>query len=78
MRRFLLFVLLITVLPNAFAQKKKKETQRELPDQVLAAKYIYVTGWHGGLYDFRTPPEERSAIVRVQKALEEWSRYRLV
>jgi hypothetical protein len=76
MRRFLLLVLAVSLSLSASAQKKK-EPKRELPDQVLVARFVYVTGWHGGLYDSRTPPEERSAIMRVQKALDDWPRYRL-
>ena len=78
MRRALLLLIALSLVLPAVGQKKKKEGKRELPDQVLEAQFIYVTGWHGGLYDFRTPPEERSAIMRVQKALDDWPRYRLV
>jgi hypothetical protein len=77
MRRFLLLVLAVSLTLSAFAQKKK-EQKRELPDQVLVAQFIYVTGWHGDVYDMQTPPEERSAIMRVQTAMREWGRYRLV
>lgn len=77
MRRILLLAFAFAVALSLSAQKKK-EQKRELPDQVLVAQYVFVTGWHGGLYDFRTPPEERSAITRVQKAIDDWPRYRLV
>ena len=76
MRRFLLLALTTSMALSAFAQKKKEE-KREIPDQVLVARYIYVTGWHGDLYDPRTPPEERTAINRVQTAIHDWGRYRL-
>jgi hypothetical protein len=78
MRRALLLLIIFSVALNSFGQKKKKDAKRELPDHVLAAQFIYVTGWHGDDHDWRTPPEERSAIVRVQKAIQTWGRYRLV
>jgi hypothetical protein len=78
MRRALLLLIIFSLASSGFAQKKKKEGKRELPDQVLAAQFIYVTGWHGDDHDWRTPSEERSAIVRVQRAVQTWGRYRLV
>lgn len=77
MRWFLLVALVLSIVVSLSAQKKK-EQKRELPDQVLAAQYVYVTGWHGDLYDVRTPPEERTAIMRVQTAVRDWGRYHLV
>jgi hypothetical protein len=78
MRRALLLLIVVALVLPGLAQKKKKEGKRELPDQVLAAQFIYVTGWHGDDHDWRTPSEERSAIVRVQRAVQTWGRYRLV
>ena len=77
MRRFLLLALIASLTLSSFAQKKKGPKQ-EIPDQVLVAQYVYVTGWHGDLYDLRTPPEERTAIGRVQTAVQDWGRYKLV
>jgi hypothetical protein len=77
MRRILLLALAVSLTLSTSAQKKKVE-QRELPDRVLVAQFVYVTGWHGGVHDFRTPPEEKSAILRVEAAVHEWGRYRLV
>ncbi len=76
MRRFLLLALVLAVALSAVGQKKKKEKQ-ELPDAVLAAQYVYVTGWHGDEFQFHTLPEERNAIVAVQSAVRNWGRYRL-
>src|ERR1051325_363979 len=78
MRRVLLIALVLFVALSAVAQKKKKEDKRELSDHVLAAQFIYVTGWHGNEFDFQTPADERSAIVRVQNAIRDWHRYQLV
>ena len=78
MRRALLLLIVVALVLPGFAQKKKTEGKRELPDQVLAAQFIYVTGWHGDDHDWRTPSEERSAILRVQRAVQTWGRYRLV
>ena len=77
MRRLLLLVVVTSLALCAFAQKKK-DPKRELPDQVLAAQYVYVTGWHGDVFDARLPQEERTAILRVQDAVRAWGRYRLV
>ncbi len=77
MRRLLLLVIILSIALISFAQKKK-EPKREIPDAVLAAQYVYVTGWHGDLFDPRTPPEERTAINRVQNAVRDWGRYKLV
>jgi hypothetical protein len=77
MRRILLLALVTSLALSSFAQKKK-EPKRELPDQVLVAQFVYVTGWHGDLYDPRVPSEERTAIVRVQDAVRAWGRYHLV
>jgi len=77
MRRFLLLALVSVLALSSFAQKKK-DPKQEIPDQVLVAQYVYVTGWHGDLYDLRTPPEERTAISRVESAVQAWGRYKLV
>ncbi len=77
MRRFLLLVLIASLALGAFAQKKKKEKQ-ELPDAVLAARYVYVTGWHGDELQLRSLQEERAAIIAVQNAVRTWGRYHLV
>jgi len=77
MRRLLLLALVVSLALSSFAQKKK-DPKRELPDQVLAAQYVYVTGWHGDIYDPRTPAAERTAISRVQNAVRDWGRYKLV
>ncbi len=77
MRRFLLLALVASLALSAFAQKKKGPKQ-ELPDQVLVAHYVYVAGWHGDLYDPNVPSEERQAINRVQFAVQDWGRYKLV
>ena len=76
MRRLLLFVLVASVALSAFAQKKKQK--QELPDAVLVARYVYVTGWHGDELQFRSLAEERNAIIAVQNAVRNWGRYRLV
>jgi hypothetical protein len=76
MRRFLLLALVTCITLSTFAQKKK-DPKRELPDQVLIAQYVYVTGWHGDLLDPRTPAAEKDAISRVQSAVHEWGRYKL-
>jgi hypothetical protein len=75
MRRFVLLLLIVSIAPPFFAQKKNKA---ELPKAVVVAQYIYVTGWHGTQFDLRTPADERGAIVRVIQALEQWHRYRVV
>ena len=76
MRRFLLFVLVGSLAVSAVAQKKKQK--QELPDAVLAAQYVYVTGFHGDMYDPNTPSDERQAINRVQFAMMDWDRYKVV
>jgi hypothetical protein len=77
MRRLLLLALVASLALSSLAQKKK-DPKRELPDQVLAAQFIYVTGWHGDLYNPRVPNEERTAVMHVQEAVRAWGRYRLV
>lgn len=76
MRRIVLLALIASLAVGAFAQKKKKEKQ-ELPSAVLAAQYVYVTGWHGDELQFRSLAEERNAIVAVQSAVRNWGRYRI-
>lgn len=75
MRRLIVLSLAIVAATTAVAKKKEKQ---ELPTAVLAARYVYVTGWHGNEFQFRSLPEEREAIVAVQTALRNWGRYRVV
>ena len=75
MRRLLLLSVVFAVALTSSAQKKKKP---ELPQAVLVAQYVYVTGWHGDATDLRVPPQERAAIAKVQAALDQWHRYRVV
>lgn len=75
MRRLFIVLLLAVVAISAFAKKKEKQ---ELPDQVLAARYVYVTGWHGNELQFRSLSEERNAIFAVQNAVKSWGRYHVV
>ena len=76
MRRFLVVAVAVVVGLSAFAQKKKQK--QELPDAVLVAQYVYVTGWHGDELQFRSLQEERAAIIAVQDAVRAWGRYHLV
>ncbi len=75
MRRVIAALVLALVTLSTFAQKKQKQ---ELPDAVLTARYVYVTGWHGNELEFHSLPEERDAIFAVQSALKQWGRYHVV
>lgn len=78
MRRFavIAFVLLLSLF--AFSQKKDKK-KSEMPQIIVTAQFVYVTSWHGDLYDVRNlTPDDRQAIINVQDALKKWKHYRLV
>ncbi|MGH9523853.1 MAG: hypothetical protein ACRD3E_15100 [Terriglobales bacterium] len=75
MKRALLLALIVAVVLPSLAQKKKKS---ELPMQVVAAQFVYITSFHGDTYSRETTMEERAAMNRIEDAVRAWGKYKVV
>jgi len=50
----------------------------QLPRTLANARFIYVAAYDGDQFDFRLLPEDRTAIARVQEAIQKWGKLTLV
>jgi hypothetical protein len=67
-------VLVVLVVPLAFAKDKKKDT---LPALFSSARYVYVQAEDGDIMKPGLNPEDREAIANVEDAMKNWHRYAL-
>jgi hypothetical protein len=76
MRRCLLFLVALSLVLPASAQKKKNKT--DVPMAVVAAQFVYITSMHGDVFDPRTTSEDRAALQKVENAMRAWGKYHVV
>jgi hypothetical protein len=77
MKRLLGSLLLVLMASLAFAAPPSY-TSQPFPKTLRNAKYVYVTSYDGGQYNWNLLPEDRQAISSVQDALQKWGRYIVV
>jgi hypothetical protein len=75
-RHLALLSLLIAVLGLASAPAKSKK-HPSLPDAFETAHTVFVESRDGDITDLKLPPEDRTAILDMQDAVQDWGRYSL-
>ena len=73
-RPLLVELLCILVAGSAFASKDAPP----MPGVLANARYVYVTALDGDQYNPHLLPEDRTAITRVQEAIQKWGKLTLV
>lgn len=74
MKRVLLLALIVALALPVGAKNKKSE----LPMQVVAAQFVYITSLHGDSFNPNTTPEEREAMNKLESYVRTWGRYKVV
>lgn len=67
-------LVLVVAAPLGFAKDKKN---KDVPEMLATARYVYVQAEDGDIMNPRLFPEDRQAIVDVQDELRDWKRYTL-
>lgn len=73
-----LLVLFTAAIAAMAAPSAQANSTPAFPKVLINAKYVYVTSYDGGQYDFNLLPEDRQAIASVQDAIQKWGHYVLV
>jgi len=75
-RKLAVFSLLVTAIGLVVAQAKDKK-HASLPEAFQSAHTVFVESRQGDITDLKLDPEDRNAILDMQDAVQDWSRYTL-
>lgn len=73
-----IFGLLLATTLSVFAAKNTAENVPSFPKTLANAHYVYVTSYDGDQYNKNLLPEDREAIINVQRALQKSGKFAVV
>jgi hypothetical protein len=74
MKRNVLATVLLSLALATLSIAAAAGTTPQLPRTLANARFVYVTAYDGDQFNPRLLPEDRTAIARVQEAIQKWGK----